>query len=749
MSTPSASAAATAPATAVAAKIQPLPPDTVSSITSGQVIVDVASAVKELIENSIDAGATAITVTLIDHGRKSITVADNGSGIAPQDRPCMARRYYTSKLRAFADLESVTSLGFRGEALHSLATLSQSLTITTRTMSDKVGAAHSIDNRGEVVSTKVASATVGTSVCATNLFHTLPVRRTTLLKKKENLKPLLHTYALAYPFVQFTLVDGSDRWVKPASKTLRDAIGSVHGRVVADGCMYLSVHAIDYVPATPSMTECTLSLVLPTVASLSKDTKPFATKPPLYTLNQRPIKPPRAISQLVKSHLERAGCRSAFHLIGITLPPGTFDINVDPAKSQVMSECISDLVQVLDRVLSKTYEPMLAEKTTVEAPASARSASGPLDEQSPSSYMDPPPTTMTTAAGAGAAPPTPPRTSSSQPAAASPYTHLAPPSTPLLSQPAPPASLVPTPLIHAFHQRAIQPVSIHSLLTPGTSGGPVLDPEPNQPDSTHPSVHRIRALGSDNEDQDDDEEHELVVAPNHLLPQPKHGPLPMCSNAMTRRPSPAPGPPIGGLFTPSKSPRATGGGKAASQSTKPTFVSPSQVRQPRPSQGGLPAGQTTLFSYLGKKSGMGVGRAARASQVDRITQDHEEEARFAAQLDNVQRSSMVHDQPSPSLPTQAIASSLHRAPSGRLLSVSINLGAIRDHLLAAAPNAQAAGRHRPVVARKVVGPLVGERLQVVLVDDDVVWIEEVVDSGKHGLPVWSIVNGCAVGGEDG
>lgn len=111
----------------------------IKRICSGQVIVELATAVKELVENSVDSGATKIEIKLKDMGLDSIEVSDNGSGIRPENFENVALKHYTSKIEQFSDLSSLVSFGFRGEALNSLCELSKSVTITTKHQSESVG----------------------------------------------------------------------------------------------------------------------------------------------------------------------------------------------------------------------------------------------------------------------------------------------------------------------------------------------------------------------------------------------------------------------------------------------------------------------------------------------------------------------------------------------------------------------------------------------------------------------------------
>ena len=132
--------------------IAPLPANTVQTIGSSQVLIDSCSVVKELIDNSLDAGATAIFVELSLNALDIIQVKDNGSGIDPEDRCMLGKRHCTSKIRGLLDLEALggTSLGFRGEALASAAELSGSLIVSTRIEGEATAVSLTIGRKGEL-----------------------------------------------------------------------------------------------------------------------------------------------------------------------------------------------------------------------------------------------------------------------------------------------------------------------------------------------------------------------------------------------------------------------------------------------------------------------------------------------------------------------------------------------------------------------------------------------------------------------
>jgi DNA mismatch repair protein PMS2 len=162
--------------TAATGKIKPIDRASVHRICSGQVIVDLRTAVKELVENAIDAGATKVEVSVTDYGLGPVEVSDNGSGIAAANHASVALKHFTSKLSTFSDLESIVSYGFRGEALSSLCALSSELEITTRIAADDLGARLRFDRNGQLAESTPCARAVGTTVRITGLFRPQPVR---------------------------------------------------------------------------------------------------------------------------------------------------------------------------------------------------------------------------------------------------------------------------------------------------------------------------------------------------------------------------------------------------------------------------------------------------------------------------------------------------------------------------------------------------------------------------------------------
>ncbi|KAH8275438.1 hypothetical protein KR026_007296, partial [Drosophila bipectinata] len=188
-----------APTTASSGQIKAIAKDTVHKICSGQVVLSLAVAVKELVENSIDAGATLVEIKLKDQGLQGVEVSDNGCGVEESNLEGMTAKYHTSKIREFVDLLGVETFGFRGEALSSLCALSD-MVIQTRHKSTDVGLKVELDHEGKIKKRTPCARGIGTTVTLSNLFVTLPVRRRDFTRniKKEFTKmcQILQAYCL-------------------------------------------------------------------------------------------------------------------------------------------------------------------------------------------------------------------------------------------------------------------------------------------------------------------------------------------------------------------------------------------------------------------------------------------------------------------------------------------------------------------------------------------------------------------------
>ena len=301
--------------------VRVLPPEVAHRIAAGEVIERPASAVKELIENSLDAGAGRVEVEIEVGGTALIRVSDDGSGISPEDAKRAVAEHATSKIRTADDLASVISLGFRGEALHAIGAVSH-LTLTTRHR----GAADSLGTRvrvsaGEMVESVTAAHSSGTTVEARNLFFNLPVRRGflgTVRSEANAVATVVESLALSRPDVGFYLrSDGRRVLALPAAADLRERISQVHGLSLARSLVALEDPVV-------------WGFVSPLAVS-------FPTRRYLHVaVNGRVVETDSfapAVARAYADLLPKGRHPAAF--LRLELGPGEVDVNVHPAKSAV------------------------------------------------------------------------------------------------------------------------------------------------------------------------------------------------------------------------------------------------------------------------------------------------------------------------------------------------------------------------------------------------------------------------------
>lgn len=208
-----------------------LPDSVANQIAAGEVIQRPASCLKELVENSLDAGATRIQVIVRDAGRTMFQVVDNGSGMSETDARMAFERHATSKIRTAQDLFSLRTMGFRGEALASICAVAQ-VEVLTRRSQDEIGTHLEIDG-SEVVLQEPCPCPVGTNIKVKNLFYNVPVRRKFLKTDQTELRNLLTEFyhiVLVYPKVQFTFVHNDEVVLELPAGTEKQRIESIFGK---------------------------------------------------------------------------------------------------------------------------------------------------------------------------------------------------------------------------------------------------------------------------------------------------------------------------------------------------------------------------------------------------------------------------------------------------------------------------------------------------------------------------------------
>lgn len=296
---------------------------TANQIAAGEVIERPASVVKELVENALDAGSTRIVVEVEDGGRKLIRVSDNGCGIPAGELRLAFERHATSKLSSIADLASLTTLGFRGEALPSIASVAR-LTMVTRIPESLAGAAITFAG-GALVEETAAAAPVGTTVTVRDLFYNTPAREKFLKTAATELARIVDVVAaaaLGHPEVAFRLTSAGRALLTTAGDgNLPAVVVAVLGSAVADCLRPLDYEADDL--------RITGFAVAPDVSRGNRGGQ-------FLFVNGRPIRSPllgHALSEAYRDLLP-AG-RHPLAVIFVQLPPGAVDVNVHPAKAEV------------------------------------------------------------------------------------------------------------------------------------------------------------------------------------------------------------------------------------------------------------------------------------------------------------------------------------------------------------------------------------------------------------------------------
>ena len=222
--------------------IHVLPPDLSSKIAAGEVTERPASVVKELIENSLDAGATEVSIEIREGGIDFIRIADNGVGIPGDEVELAFQRFATSKLSDPSDLGSISTLGFRGEALPSIGAVSH-VTLVTRPTNETSGTHIEVAD-GRIISNSPRGTAPGTSITVRHLFRNVPARRKFLRSpatEASRAQTLVARYTLAYPGVRFILtVEDSEVFTSTGSGDTREAIAAVYGASVAEEMLELA-----------------------------------------------------------------------------------------------------------------------------------------------------------------------------------------------------------------------------------------------------------------------------------------------------------------------------------------------------------------------------------------------------------------------------------------------------------------------------------------------------------------------------
>lgn len=328
--------------------------NTANQIAAGEVVEKPASVVKELVENALDAGADKIEVTIFAGGTEYIRVTDNGCGMSEADAKMAVLRHATSKLTKAEDLMSLNTLGFRGEALPSIASVSN-FTLLTRPESEEFATSVHIDG-GENTEVTASGGSTGTTVIVENLFFNVPARRKflkTVSTEGRYISELLTRLALSRPDVRFKLVNNDKEVLStPGDGDLEHAIRALYGKNVAENLLEVSLN-------DPKV-RVSGFIGKPT---LLKGTRQWQT----FFVNGRCIGSKmlsKAMDHAYQSQIPKSGF--PFAVINVTVDTASVDVNVHPQKSEIKFSDDSLIYKAMYKALTDALtKPMSAQKTQV------------------------------------------------------------------------------------------------------------------------------------------------------------------------------------------------------------------------------------------------------------------------------------------------------------------------------------------------------------------------------------------------
>lgn len=314
--------------------IQLLPDSVANQIAAGEVIQRPASVIKELVENSIDAGATLINVVCVDSGRTSIQVTDNGKGMSETDARLSFERHATSKIRQADDLFNLHTMGFRGEALASIAAVAQ-VELRTRRPDDDIGTALTIAG-SRFVSQEPVQCPVGCNFTISNLFYNVPVRRKFLKSNTTELNNIVTAFeriALVYPDVAFTLYNNQTELYNLKAGGLRQRIVDVIGKKINQHLLPIDIDT----------TMCKITgFVGKPESARKKGARQF------FFVNGRYMKHPYFHKAIMTAYerLVPEGEQIPY-FIYFTVNPTDIDVNIHPTKTEIKFENEQTVWQIL------------------------------------------------------------------------------------------------------------------------------------------------------------------------------------------------------------------------------------------------------------------------------------------------------------------------------------------------------------------------------------------------------------------
>ncbi|KAK7592955.1 hypothetical protein V9T40_007707 [Parthenolecanium corni] len=347
--------------------IMPIGGEAVHKICSGQVVLSLAVALKELLENSLDAGASAVDIRLREYGSELIEVVDNGIGIHPNNFEALALKHYTSKLRDFSELEGIATFGFRGEALSSLCAVGQ-LVVVTRHESEPCGSKLIFDKMGVLQERVPCPRQVGTTVTLTNLFSSLPVRQKEFHRnlKREFSKAthLLSSYCLISTNVKISCVNQTKKGrttflCTQNNSTIRENISCVFGPKQLSTLLEIVMTE----PSQDILEEFKIENQYENIfrlegyiSSCEHGSGRSSADRQFIFINSRPCDLSKIIKLTNEIYHRYNAHQYPFVLLNILLPKQSVDVNVTPDKRLIFFEHEKSLLATLKCSLTKIFE---------------------------------------------------------------------------------------------------------------------------------------------------------------------------------------------------------------------------------------------------------------------------------------------------------------------------------------------------------------------------------------------------------
>lgn len=325
-------------------RIRVLDDSTIDKIAAGEVVERPASVVKELVENALDAGATAVTVSVEDGGRRSIEVRDDGAGMSREDARAAFGRHATSKIAAIDDLDRLSTYGFRGEALSSIASVSRVVTRTREHGTDEGTEVRLTGGRIESVSP--AGCPPGTEVVVEELFFNVPARRKHLKSRSVELahcREVMVDYILCRPGISFSFrSDGVTEMVHSAAEGMNGSLANAFGAKVAENIM------TGQAEGEGVRVEAHLARLEHTRAAPS-DVHVF--------VNDRPVRSPKAVHSVVKGYGSKLmKDRYPMGVVRIFVDGSSVDVNIHPAKREVKFVDEQSVLSLVQRCVEGSLE---------------------------------------------------------------------------------------------------------------------------------------------------------------------------------------------------------------------------------------------------------------------------------------------------------------------------------------------------------------------------------------------------------